>query len=361
VSEIRTPTIEPAPPGAPVLADGSALAADRAHHALAIIGFMLVAFAQVSNMILARGLAGSVPPFSLAFFRWTIIAAGLLPFALAEIRQRRIALRASAWPILAAGFLGMFLCGGPVYIAGISTNAIHIALIMALSPITVLLLSFLLGMEKIGRLQLLGMGLALTGALIIISGGQLRALTGLKSASGDLMVLIAMLGWSGYTRQGRRLLFVCRSRSRRDRLCRLRLARHEVRLGALLARALYRPRRQRAAVICDSRRAADLDSCARRRADPRRRLGQSAKISRHRKPVDRDPFRFRSRDARALRSTRIRVAAHLEARKFPMPDRARGTKIAGGDLTVQALIEAQENEDAQASLSTALLAAPGKP
>ena len=42
---------------------------------VALMGFVLVTMAQVSNMILARG------PFSLAFFRWTIIAAGLAPFA----------------------------------------------------------------------------------------------------------------------------------------------------------------------------------------------------------------------------------------------------------------------------------------
>src|SRR5262245_63910108 len=89
-------------------------------NALALTGFILVATTQVSNMILARGLAGSVPPFSLAFFRWTIIAAGLAPFALSEIRDGRIPLAGSAWPILATGFLGMFLCGGPVYIAGIT-------------------------------------------------------------------------------------------------------------------------------------------------------------------------------------------------------------------------------------------------
>ena len=167
--------------------------------ALALTGFMLVAVAQVSNMILARGLAGSVPPFSLAFFRWTIIAAGLAPFALAEIRDGRIALAQNTWPILAAGFLGMFLCGGPVYIAGISTTAIHIALIMALSPIVVLLISAVLGMERIGPLQLLGMALALVGALLIISGGSLRSLMQSNAASGDLLVVIAMLGWSGYT------------------------------------------------------------------------------------------------------------------------------------------------------------------
>jgi hypothetical protein len=35
---------------------------------IALPGFVLVATAQVTNMILARGLAGSVPPFRLAFF-----------------------------------------------------------------------------------------------------------------------------------------------------------------------------------------------------------------------------------------------------------------------------------------------------
>src|SRR6201996_7027791 len=118
--------------------------------AIALVGFILVAPAQASNMILARGLAGSVPPFSLAFFRWSIIFIGLAPIALAEIRQKRILPARDAWPILAAGFLGMFLCGAPVYIAGSSTTAIHIALIMALSPIVVLLISAALGMERIG-------------------------------------------------------------------------------------------------------------------------------------------------------------------------------------------------------------------
>jgi drug/metabolite transporter (DMT)-like permease len=167
--------------------------------ALALTGFMLVAVAQVSNMILARGLAGSVPAFSLAFFRWTIIAAGLAPFAVAEIHQAKIALRQNVWLILATGFLGMFLCGGPVYIAGQSTTAIHIALIMALSPIVVLLIASLLGIERIGALQIFGMVLALAGALIIISGGHLRALTQEKAAAGDALVVLAMLGWSGYT------------------------------------------------------------------------------------------------------------------------------------------------------------------
>jgi hypothetical protein len=51
----------------PDLADDGSLAG-----IIALLGFVLVATAQVTNMILARGLAGSVPTFTLAFFRWTM-------------------------------------------------------------------------------------------------------------------------------------------------------------------------------------------------------------------------------------------------------------------------------------------------
>lgn len=176
-----------------------ALPADRWLGAIALIGFILVATAQASNQVLARGLAGAVPPFALAFFRWSIVAIGLAPIALAEIRSGRVPLAKNIWPILAAGFTGMFLCGGPVYLAGASTTAIHIALIMALSPITVLMISAALGIEYVGPLQWLGTALALSGALLIISGGHPAALFALETAWGDGLVVLAMLGWSGYT------------------------------------------------------------------------------------------------------------------------------------------------------------------
>ena len=178
----------------PDLAGDSSLAGT-----IALLGFVLVATAQVTNMILARGLAGSVPPFTLAFFRWTIIAAGLAPFAIAELGSGRLRLKSSALHIVAAGFLGMFLCGGPVYVAGMTTTAINIALIMSLSPIVVLLLSRLLGLERIHVLQVLGMALALIGALLIVTRGDMDTLLGLHAAEGDLLMLMAMLGWSGYT------------------------------------------------------------------------------------------------------------------------------------------------------------------
>ena len=170
--------------------------AGKAREVLGLLGFLLVASAQVSNMILARGVAGTVPPFSIAFFRWGIVALGLLPVVVLAVQEKPGVLRGQ-WPgIVLAGFLGMFVCGGPVYIAGVTSSAINMALIMALAPLAVLLFSFVTGQETVHRIQVIGMGLALAGAALIISKGQ-GALGGVKP--GDLLVLMAMLAWAGYT------------------------------------------------------------------------------------------------------------------------------------------------------------------
>ena len=172
-------------------------AAGKAREALGLLGFLLVATAQVSNMILARGVAGSVPPFSIAFFRWSIVALGLLPAVVVALREKPGLLQGQALGIVVAGFLGMFICGGPVYLAGVTTSAINIALIMALSPLVVLLFSVVSGRETIDRRKIIGMLVALAGALLIITKG--RTATGAGLSPGDLLALLAMLGWAGYT------------------------------------------------------------------------------------------------------------------------------------------------------------------
>ena len=177
----------------------AAASADISSSLLSVVGLLVVATAQVSNMILARAVAGAIPPFAIAFFRWTLIALALLPVISSEIRAGRLKLAGALWPIFATGFLGMFLCGGPVYAAGETTGAINIALIMSLSPVIVTLIAWLRGLEHIKPLQLFGMTLALTGALFIIARGDLDTLRTLQLARGDLYVLFAMLGWSGYT------------------------------------------------------------------------------------------------------------------------------------------------------------------
>ena len=70
------------------MSEPQAATSPRTHEVLGLLGFLLVATAQVSNMILARGVAGSVPPFSIAFFRWSIVALGLLPAVVMALREK---------------------------------------------------------------------------------------------------------------------------------------------------------------------------------------------------------------------------------------------------------------------------------
>jgi drug/metabolite transporter (DMT)-like permease len=153
-----------------------------------------------------------VPPFSIAFFRWSIVALGLLPAIVMALREKPGLLRGHTLGIVVAGFLGMFVCGGPVYLAGVTTSAINLALIMALAPLAVLLFSFVSGQERIHRSQIIGMLLSLAGAGLIITKGQ--AAIGAGVVTGDLLALMAMLGWAGYTllqnRVGSGLSFLAR-------------------------------------------------------------------------------------------------------------------------------------------------------
>ena len=157
----------------------------------------MLSIAQVSNMILARGVAGSVPPFSIAFFRWSIVAIGLSPLIVAALRQHPGLLRKDGLGIAAAGFLGMFVCGGPVYLAVTTTSAINLALIMAMAPLAVLFFSLVSGLESVNRWQVIGMAIALAGAVLVITRGQTAGAHGV--AIGDLLVFCAMLAWAGYT------------------------------------------------------------------------------------------------------------------------------------------------------------------
>jgi drug/metabolite transporter (DMT)-like permease len=70
---------------------------------------------------------------------------------------------------------------------------------MAMSPIVVLVVSWSTGLETIARLQRLGIMMALLGALFVMSRGRPAALFSATVASGDVITLVAMLGWSAYT------------------------------------------------------------------------------------------------------------------------------------------------------------------
>ena len=151
------------------------------------------------NPLVSKAFIGDIPPWGMAFWRWTLAAALIAIFAGRALWRRRAAVRAEWRSLAALGFLGVFVAGAFVYIAAQTTTATNIGLLFALSPVFVVLIGAMLYGDRLGHWQIAGVAGSLLGAVLILMRGDLAALLGLRFASGDLWILIACICWSFYT------------------------------------------------------------------------------------------------------------------------------------------------------------------
>jgi len=150
-------------------------------------------------MLVARWNAGDIPPVALAFWRWSATLAMLLPFAAHGLWRGRDEIRKRWKNYLWLGFLGMGVCGAPVYVAGVTTTATNIGLIYAASPVVIVLLAWLRHGDAVAPRQLLGIGVCLCGTLWIVGRGDPGSFARLEFVAGDLWIALAMLAWSLYS------------------------------------------------------------------------------------------------------------------------------------------------------------------
>ncbi|MCA3268644.1 MAG: DMT family transporter [Azospirillum sp.] len=166
---------------------------------LALVLFFLVPATFASNMLTARAVAGDIPPVALAFWRWTLTLAILTPFVAGALWRGREELRRDWRGYLFFGFLGMGVCGAPVYLAGATTTATNMGLIYAASPVVIVLFARFGFGEAVGLHRAAGIALALAGALWIVARGDPGAFLRLDFVVGDLIIVVAMLAWSVYS------------------------------------------------------------------------------------------------------------------------------------------------------------------
>ena len=162
-----------------------------------ILAVMPLLFA--SNLAIGRAAIDIVPPWTLAFMRWSLAALVLLPFAWSGVRQNAKAIIAE-WPRFALlGFLGMWICGGIVYLALTITTATHAMLIYTSSPPMVVLLAAILARKPLPLSRLLGIVLAITGVAVTASRGNLAGVLNLDLNLGDLGIFICATSWAIYS------------------------------------------------------------------------------------------------------------------------------------------------------------------
>lgn len=160
---------------------------------------------SAGTFLLGKAAVDAIPTLALGLLRFLIAGAGFL--MLARIRGLEL------WPVakaewrtyLLAGFLGVAVnqlafLGGLAY-----TLPSHAALLYALTPTVVLLLAWARGQERPGPRKLMGLALAFSGVLVLFSGKAGGTLPP-RWILGDLLVLIAVVAWAGYTVMSRPLV-----------------------------------------------------------------------------------------------------------------------------------------------------------
>ncbi len=152
-----------------------------------------------SNYVIARLADGVVHPHALAFGRWALALALLLPFVGRELWHRREALAAERWQLLALGALGMWICGAWVYLGGRTTSATNIALIYAVTPVAIAVAGVKLLHERMSGAQRVAVLGALAGVLFIVARGDPQTLLALRLRPGDGWILAAAASWTAYS------------------------------------------------------------------------------------------------------------------------------------------------------------------
>jgi drug/metabolite transporter (DMT)-like permease len=151
------------------------------------------------NIVLARYVAGHVPPMTLSCVRWVGAFVMLLPFAWPHLRRDWPALRARLPLMVVLSATGFAINNALAYWALQYTTALNALLIQSSGPLFVALWSLTLFGVRLTWAQLAGIAISLAGVLTIILRGDFAALAGIQLNRGDVMLTGAMLAFGLYS------------------------------------------------------------------------------------------------------------------------------------------------------------------
>src|ERR1700704_6572507 len=151
------------------------------------------------NIVLARYVAGHVPPMTLSCVRWIGAFLMLLPFAWPHLARDWPALRARLALMVVLSATGFAFNNALSYWALQYTQALNALMIQSSAPLFVALWSLTLFGVRLTWAQLAGIMISLAGVLTIILRGDLAALVSIQFNKGDVMFAGAVLSFGLYS------------------------------------------------------------------------------------------------------------------------------------------------------------------
>ena len=141
----------------------------------------------------------NVPPYSLAFFRWILVWIILMPFTYKEISKIKTEVNNNLSLFFILGFTSVGIFSAFTYNALNYTQVINASLFNTAIPVSIILVCFLLKIEKTNIFQISGLIVSVLGILAIITRLDLNILLTLNFNKGDVYMVIAIISWGIYS------------------------------------------------------------------------------------------------------------------------------------------------------------------
>lgn len=151
------------------------------------------------NYVFGKYVISEITPLWITFSRWVLALFFLFPIAYYFEKMEWKSIKEEWLLLTSMGVLGIIGYNLLLYSALAYTTATNAALVSALNPGIIVLVSVFLTGERVSRLQAAGFFLSLTGVLIILTNGELARLLQANYNQGDLLMLAAVLIWTAYS------------------------------------------------------------------------------------------------------------------------------------------------------------------
>lgn len=158
----------------------------------------LAALGWGGNTIAARMAVGELSPMLLVSTRWFMVVVLLMMIFPRNILSALNTYRHKWMWLLAMGF-GLSGFNIMFYLAAHSTSAINLGLMQSSIPAIIMLLGLIIFRMPVTGLQMVGLIIAMSGAIIVISKGSLETILTLTFNHGDLIMMVGCMCYAGYT------------------------------------------------------------------------------------------------------------------------------------------------------------------
>jgi len=141
----------------------------------------------------------NIPPMSLVFFRWLLVWVILLPFTFQEIIRSKEIILNNLPLLLFLALTSVGLFNSFTYLSLVYTQVINASLFNTAIPAIIILLCFVLKIEKTNKYQIFGLIISVLGILSIITKLNLEIIYSLDFNKGDLIMIGGVISWGLYS------------------------------------------------------------------------------------------------------------------------------------------------------------------